>query len=78
MKITRKIAVILQRILQYEHQGRNREAHFSDVSEERWSYQEITALIEGGILKGYPDGTFRPEQFLSRGEMAHLLGKTLH
>ncbi len=77
--VTREeIAVILQRILQYEYQHVRRNEAFSDVSDDRWSYNEITALIEGGILNGYPDGTFRPEQFLSRGEMAHLLRKTLH
>ncbi len=76
--VTREeIAVILQRILQYEYGDGIRKASFSDVSEERWSYREITALIDSGILSGYPDGTFRPEQFLSRGEMAHLLGKML-
>lgn len=76
--VTREeIAVMLQRVLQYEYQGNVRKTSFSDVSEERWSYGEITALIQGGILSGYPDGTFRPEQFLSRGEMAHLLGKML-
>jgi len=76
--VTREeIAVILQRILQYEYRGAAYGISFSDVSEDRWSYREITALIDSGILNGYPDGTFRPEQFLSRGEMAHLLGKML-
>lgn len=76
--VTREeIAVILQRVLQYEYSGMSKKASFSDVTEERWSYREIFALIESGILNGYPDGTFRPEQFLSRGEMAHLIRKTL-
>ncbi|MBQ7950883.1 MAG: S-layer homology domain-containing protein [Clostridia bacterium] len=76
--VTREeIAVILQRILQYEYSGK-RAAHFSDVSKDRWSFHEIKALLDSGILSGYPDNTFRPEQYLSRGEMAHLLKKTLH
>lgn len=75
--VTREeIAVILQRILQYEY-TEGKSASFSDVNADRWSYHEITALFNGGILAGYPDHTFRPEQFLSRGEMAHLLQKTL-
>lgn len=74
--ITREeISVILQRILQYQYADGSRKPSFSDVSADRWSYHEITALIDSGILNGYPDGTFRPEQFLSRGEMAHLLRK---
>ncbi len=76
--VTREeIAVILQRILQYEYTGEKNGSGFSDVNTDRWSYQEITALLNSGILLGYPDNTFRPEQFLSRGEMAHLLQKTL-
>lgn len=76
--VTREeIAVILQRILQYEYIGGERTFSFSDLDKDRWSYQEMKALIDAGLLKGYPDGTFRPEQFLSRGEMAHLLRKTL-
>lgn len=76
--VTREeIAVILQRILQYEYRGMSERISFSDVSQERWSYREITALIDSGILDGYPDGTFRPAKFLSRGEMAHLLRKML-
>ncbi len=76
--VTREeIAVILQRILQYESNGTKRNVPFSDVTSDRWSYREITALIDAGLLNGYPDGTFRPEQFLSRGEIAHLLRKTL-
>lgn len=77
--VTREeIAVILQRVLQYEYTDVSKRKSFPDVSDERWSYREIEALIENGILSGYPDGTFRPEQFISRGEMAHLLRKALH
>ncbi|MBO5408034.1 MAG: S-layer homology domain-containing protein [Clostridia bacterium] len=74
--VTREeMAVILQRILKYDKSTADVNHGFSDVSEERWSYDEITAMLQSGILSGYPDNTFRPEQYLSRGEMAHLLSK---
>ncbi len=77
--VTREeMAVILQRILQYEYGVSKDKAPFSDVEQDRWSYDEITALAGSGILNGYQDGTFRPDQFLSRGEMAHLLGKMMN
>lgn len=76
--VTREeIAVILQRALQYEYQVQTALGGFSDLSPDRWSYREIIALIQSGIFSGYPDNTFRPEQYLSRGEMAHLIKKTL-
>ena len=47
--VTREeIAVILQRILQYEYTG-EKAVSFPDVSQDRWSYNEITALIGSGL-----------------------------
>ncbi|MBQ6998344.1 MAG: S-layer homology domain-containing protein [Clostridia bacterium] len=50
-------------------------ADFSDVSADRWSYDEIAALTSAGVLLGYPDGTFRPENIIDRGEMAAVLNR---
>ena len=65
-----EMASLLARMIQADYTGA---PAFSDVSPERWSYQEITALAGAGILSGFGDGTFRPEQTLTRGEMASLL-----
>lgn len=42
---------------------------FSDVKDTDWyaGYVEKAAAL--GLIQGYPDGTFRPEQFLTRQEM---------
>jgi hypothetical protein len=37
----------------------------------------IAAVTNAGIAKGYPDGTFRPQAALSRGQMATLLTSAL-
>lgn len=50
-------------------------ADFTDVTSDRWSYDEIAALASSGILLGYPDGTFRPENIIDRGEMASVLSR---
>lgn len=39
--------------------------------------QAILSLVEMGIIKGYPDGTFRPNQVLNRSDVVKLLGKYL-
>ena len=49
---------------------------FPDVHMERWSYEEITALAELGIISGYEDGYFLPERAINRGEMAALVNRT--
>ena len=37
----------------------------------------ITAIIEAGIAQGFPDGTFRPQQQVTRGQMATFLTRAL-
>lgn len=39
--------------------------------------QTILSLVNMGIIKGYPDGTFRPNQVLTRSDVVKLLGKYL-
>lgn len=46
---------------------------FSDVKSDRWSYEYIKKMAEKGILKGYEDGSFRPENGITRAEIAVVL-----
>jgi hypothetical protein len=43
---------------------------FSDVSAGDWAYQAVTSLSEQGVVEGYPDGTFKGQQNMTRYEMA--------
>lgn len=45
---------------------------FSDI-EGHWAEHIITQLMEKGIVSGFPDGTARPNQIITRGEFAALL-----
>ncbi|WP_405079650.1 S-layer homology domain-containing protein [Paenibacillus chitinolyticus] len=38
-----------------------------------YAQKEIAGLISGGILSGYPDGTFKPENPITRAEFAKIL-----
>jgi S-layer homology domain len=49
-------------------------AQASDVSG-NWAEPFIKVLVEKDIIKGYPDGTFRPDQPVTRAEFAALLNK---
>jgi hypothetical protein len=42
-----------------------------------WARQEIYRVTRLGIMNGYPDGTFRPENTITRGEMADIIAKWL-
>jgi len=43
---------------------------FTDVDPDRWSAKDITRLVDAGLMSGYPDGTFKPEQGITREEYA--------
>ncbi len=46
---------------------------FYDVSPEYWAYNYITTMAEEGIINGYEDNTFKPENTVLRCEFAKLL-----
>ncbi len=48
-------------------------AAFSDVSPSHNNYQAITYLNEKGIIQGYEDGTFRPDQPVNRAEAIKII-----
>jgi len=53
-------------------------AQFSDVRPSDWAYQALSNLIERyGCVAGYPNGTYRGGQALSRYEAAALLNACL-
>jgi len=50
---------------------------YSDVKENRWSNNAIAYLKSKGIMKGYPDGTFKPQKQVTRAEFAAIIEKYL-
>lgn len=48
---------------------------FSDVPKSYWAYPFIGALAARGIVSGFPDGTFKPNQPVTRAEFAVQLQK---
>ena len=52
----------------------NQIAQASDVAG-NWAEPFIRVLVEKGIIAGYPDGTFKPDQAVTRAEFAALLNK---
>ncbi|WP_310428943.1 S-layer homology domain-containing protein [Chamaesiphon sp. VAR_48_metabat_135_sub] len=54
--------------------NQNQIAQASDVAG-NWAEPFIKVLVNKGIIAGYPDGTFRPDQPVNRAEFAALLTK---
>lgn len=43
---------------------------FPDLAPDHWAYQTIRVAVANGVLRGYPDGTIRPDSPVSRAEVA--------
>jgi hypothetical protein len=48
---------------------------YNDVTEDDWFYEEVISLAEEGYAYGYPDGSFRPNNNITRAETAKLITK---
>ncbi|MBR3934592.1 MAG: S-layer homology domain-containing protein [Clostridia bacterium] len=53
------------------------EHKFPDVANDRWSAQYIKELYSENIISGYEDGTFRPENNITREEFLKLVLESL-
>jgi hypothetical protein len=50
---------------------------FSDVLASHWAYDEIVACASAGIVTGYPDGSYRPDDPVTRDQMAAYIARAL-
>ncbi|QSJ21013.1 S-layer homology domain-containing protein [Nostoc sp. UHCC 0702] len=48
---------------------------FSDVSSNYWAAQFIQELSQRGVIAGFPDGSFRPEEPVTRAQFAAMVNK---
>lgn len=49
--------------------------NLSDVSSDYWARPFIQALADNNVITGFPDGSFRPNQGVTRAEFAALIQK---
>jgi hypothetical protein len=69
--ITRaEMATILAKVAAKDATGAD--VKFSDVPSSYWGADAIAKVAKMGLMKGYSDGTFKPNQPLTRAEMASL------
>ncbi|NLY21588.1 MAG: Cna B-type domain-containing protein [Tissierellia bacterium] len=79
-EITRgEVATIFYRMMTEDARDRyrSRENNYSDVNRTDWYNIAISTLSNAGALEGYPDGSFRPERSITRGEFAAMASRFL-
>lgn len=50
---------------------------FKDVKPSDWYYEYVMNMTKAGLMKGYSDGTFRPDRTISRAESAAVMSRLL-
>ena len=71
--ITRaEAAAMLARLLNIEAIGSAAKPNFTDT-ESSWYNKAINAVVFRGIMKGYPDGRFRPNAPITRAEFTQMI-----
>lgn len=69
-------AIILAGVLKLD--TTNATTHFTDVPKSHPNYRVIAALAQKGIINGVGDGTFRPNDPITREQMAIILARAFH
>ena len=76
--LTRAEAAEMTASLFADRRAPETEAAYSDADESAWYYDAAASLSEKGIMSGYDDGSFRPEESISRAEFACILSKFIY
>lgn len=50
-------------------------AEFNDVTEADWYYADVMKCAAEGVINGYEDGSFRPENYVTREEAAVMFSR---
>lgn len=50
-------------------------AKFKDIDENHWARTQISSAYEKDYISGYPDGSFRPDEYITRAEAVTIINK---
>ncbi len=73
--ITRaELATMLERFASLKA---NTSVHYTDVGKEHWARLSIMKVTTNGLMEGYKDGSFKPQNQLTRAEAATVINRLL-
>lgn len=77
-KVTRaEFAAMLNKALGITAAASSSKTVFKDVPQNSWYANYVKAAVEAGIITGYEDGSFKPNQTISHQEMVAMLVKAM-
>ena len=72
-----EVATVLFRLLKDDVRMQNltKDNAYSDVPDTAWYAAAVSTLSKMGVISGYPDGTFRPNEPITRAEFAAMIAR---
>lgn len=70
-----EFAALIYRFAEIKEESGEKE--LSDLVATHWAYDEIKALCDKGLMSGYEDGSFRPDNHITRAEVMTVINKIL-
>ena len=80
MKVAMKMLIEENKVIKANQRALNagiKNVTFPDVPEGHWAYDYVKSLADKGLLEGYPDGTFKGNQPMTRYEIAAMVYRAL-
>ncbi len=76
--ITREeVVMVFYRLMEseYREEIETTNHNFNDIKADVWSTKAIASLSKGELLKGYEDGSFRPNEKMTRAEVSKVIAR---
>ncbi len=73
LKFTEQIAKEFKAIVPLKEESKVSNGRFSDVPESHWAVGAVNECAGKGLLAGFPDGSFKPDEPITRAQLASVL-----
>ena len=74
-KITR--AELVKMVVTATKPSKSKDSYFTDLASDHWAKEYINKAVASGLIVGDPEGTFRPEDNITYGEVSAILVRAL-
>ena len=65
-------------VVRFENISAAGSKEFTDLQKDHWAYEVIQKAAQAGWISGYPDGSFRPDQPITRAEVVAITNRMLN
>nr|WP_267875437.1 S-layer homology domain-containing protein [Cohnella cholangitidis] len=72
------MATVIGRILDlYDHKQGQAKAYRDQNDIPKWAVDGVQKSFDAGIIQGYPDGKFKPDEKVTRDQMAAIISRLM-